>query len=176
MKLEEGKFYKTRDGHKVFIYKAYNSSCVHGAYYTNDDEPPFIDSWDADGFFDASKNHWLDIVAEWKEPFKLEDGKFYKTRDGRKVEILKPWISYPGVIYESDGSFDKSISWREAGECPGIDGLEIISEWKEPFKFEVDVRWSRYEDGPVFPWTTNQGFSFTELAGKKGKLIFEEDV
>ena len=73
---------------------------------------------------------------------KIEKGKFYRTRDGRKVEILKTDAknAYPivGSITDSNGH-ERGCSWRDNGmslknaykSC-----YDIIGEWEESLDFD----------------------------------------
>jgi hypothetical protein len=65
---------------------------------------------------------------------------FYKTRDGRKVEIIavnvrgrQPILGY---IRDNNGL----DSWTVDGRCYGEDkDADIVSEWREPVKYSVDI-------------------------------------
>ena len=83
----------------------------------------------------------------------FEVGKFYKTRDGRKVEFL---IDYAGKLQsqcpllfatqEGYAIHTRSTgALREAGEHPN----DVISEWKEPVKVNGWVNVYKYNDGDI---------------------------
>jgi len=68
MKLEAGKFYKTRDGHKAYIAgKHFDSTIPYPivGWIENEDCPQ---TWKPDGVFTLSGNAEYDLVAEWREP------------------------------------------------------------------------------------------------------------
>lgn len=73
---------------------------------------------------------------------KLEVGKFYKTRDGKKVEILKTDVKskdYPviGILLEIDGS-EIVKTYTHSGEnlINSTTIYDIVSEWQEPLDFD----------------------------------------
>lgn len=71
MKIEVGKFYKTRDGRKVRIYAmdAGGNYPVHGAILDSDGTW-FMENWYGEGLFLKSHEEEChnDIVSEWDEP------------------------------------------------------------------------------------------------------------
>lgn len=79
---------------------------------------------------------------------KIEEGKFYKTRDGRKVRIYAIDAARPnnvnGAVF--DDAFGWLIqAWRQDGsvEKPGTDNnRDIIAEWTDA----PDIRWERIPD------------------------------
>lgn len=78
---------------------------------------------------------------------KIEAGKCYRTRDGRKAHVMfrHPYnhpFPYVGYVEDNDGV----SAWTDAGfySVPS-DRLRLISEWKEPRKGEVWV--NVWEDG-----------------------------
>ena len=82
----------------------------------------------------------------------LEVGKFYRTRDGRKVEILRiiknPIYPVAGIIYGRDMAiWDSLVSWTLEGiyNFKEEDGKDIVSEWREPIVFRGWV--NIYPDG-----------------------------
>ncbi len=74
---------------------------------------------------------------------KIEKGKFYKTRDGRKVEILKTDAknTYPivGLITLSE-DYELYTVWSDNGkynaECLEESSADIIGEWEEALDFD----------------------------------------
>ncbi len=98
---------------------------------------------------------------------KIEKGKFYKTRDGRKVEILKTDVKNPqsiiGMITRSDGH-EFCASWYDNGMYfkgaeDNID--DIIGEWKEALDFDPHClpKWSNQwiamdADGEWYSYST----------------------
>lgn len=78
MKIEAGKYYRTRGGDKVFVggfvlpspARATHSSPypVRGYIGSGDEE-----CWTADGFYRQTKDpSFQDLVEEWREPRKVE--------------------------------------------------------------------------------------------------------
>lgn len=70
MKIEEGKFYKTRDGHKVGPMLRHMS----GAVYWKTDAVRFHNAinsyglfWYKNGEYDKWDNHPLDLIEEWAD-------------------------------------------------------------------------------------------------------------
>lgn len=87
------------------------------------------------------KPHTLLVSAEEVENnvgFKLEAGKYYKTRDGRKVQVHvnRPGednVSYPW--YHDNGAGDISVfhGLKYSGKsCVDESGSDIVSEWQDP--------------------------------------------
>jgi hypothetical protein len=77
---------------------------------------------------------------------KFEVGKFYKTRSGRKCEILficpqKYRATYPVMV----GLEPHVWSVNSDGKSQVTEDYDIVSEWKEPIKIESWV--NVYEDG-----------------------------
>ena len=66
MKIEAGKFYKTRGGEKVRIYAVDGAGVfsIHGAVLER--ESWVVTSWNEDGSSDFSESN--DIAGEWVEP------------------------------------------------------------------------------------------------------------
>jgi hypothetical protein len=65
MKIEAGKFYKTRDGHKVRIYALDGRPefSVHGAILYDNGRDRCV--WMPSGFFHSRDRDSKDIIAEW---------------------------------------------------------------------------------------------------------------
>ena len=72
-----------------------------------------------------------DYYFEEPEELKLEVGKFYRTRDGRKVFIfITDDYNYRGVIENSNNDF----AWREKGKSvysTDDNNLDLVSEWSD---------------------------------------------
>lgn len=86
---------------------------------------------------------------------KLEAGKYYKTRDGRKVGPMRrrDWANkHPficGIVPTPECSVHTAI-WECDGKNYELRNLDIVSEWYTPCKAaQVDVQ--REEYGPD-PW------------------------
>lgn len=71
---------------------------------------------------------------------KLELGKHYKTRDGRKVRIIcvdKMSDSHPIVGLILEGDWEAISAYTEQGKYATYDSHEdIVSEWREPITVE----------------------------------------
>lgn len=86
---------------------------------------------------DGSMNHWW-CDAEQLRPFAIEAGKFYRTRDGRKVGPMTVWDN------EVEHSFDSAGGeriWRQDGTS--VYEPDIVAEWIEPVATAA----------PAEPWT-----------------------
>lgn len=89
MKIEAGKFYKTRDGQKARVYAldACGDYPVHGAVLCNDGMW-ILSSWTCGGHDDAegpaSSN---DIVAEWTAAPKIHWGRIPDYVDSFSLDI-----------------------------------------------------------------------------------------
>jgi hypothetical protein len=89
MKIEAGKYYKTREGRKVFVsHRCTNPFGLIGSepdfplegYMSNGDRDRL--SWRDDGTYNYAGEHMNDILAEWKEP-KVHKRWSYFYRNGR---------------------------------------------------------------------------------------------
>src|SRR5690554_5280196 len=77
MKIEVGKFYKTRHGSKVRVYTndACGDYCVHGAILIKGEvggEYWRVECWTADGVYRKYNTSDLDLIAEWTEPLDFD--------------------------------------------------------------------------------------------------------
>jgi hypothetical protein len=93
------------------------------------------------------------------KPLKIEAGKYYKTRDGRKAFVAAVAINPFGTtpVYPVWGFIgNDDYYWAESGEYYFRDRdpnpLDIISEWKEPVVVKRYVAWVRDDYGEVRPW------------------------
>lgn len=70
-----------------------------------------------------------------EEPLKLEVGKFYKTRDGRKVIILSDNYKEKGNSYlvAELGKWTAPYTLSKKGRLfeNGLDGWDIVAPWEE---------------------------------------------
>ena len=74
---------------------------------------------------------------------KLEVGKFYKTRDGRKAEVVyinEEWTEYERAIIKFEGkgyghTYSLNGTYYPGG---GACNNNLIEEWKEPIKYSVE--------------------------------------
>lgn len=70
---------------------------------------------------------------------KIEVGKYYKTRDGRKAGPIEHWAKHP--TFNICGYVDKArLIWAEDGKY-GYYGsvLDLVEEWKEEPKLWKDM-------------------------------------
>lgn len=124
MKIEIGKEYITRNGLKA---KVTGPNPMNGDYPYAVKMPGEVWYATADGKFMKNKymKHSLDLI---KEAFMLEVGKFYKTRDGSKIEIVYKYDNnYVGVNPEA-GLLIYTTNGNLTG-CPSIPDLDIIDIW-----------------------------------------------
>lgn len=182
--IEEGKFYSTRDGRKVGpMYLTH--SCLADHYWRAPqlEDENYGSRWYQTGEFYkrgeedfSSRSFAMDLVAEWVEPvpeFRIEDGKFYKTRDGLKVgpAKAKPYgLFYLGDVFPechfADGRY------RLKGENPN----DLVAEWVEPV---LTIEEGKYytnrtgeKQGPFtrserknkdeWPWLDTDGFEYRD--------------
>lgn len=122
----------------------------------------FSDGWSGGhdgGRGDNVKNRWNFLHRDLRQaPLKLEAGKFYKTRDGRKVGPMQrhAWAS---GYFEMPAKLT-SQSWYEDGSyIKGLTSqLDLISEWIEPkvnVAAQVDTLSDEYGRGSVTPAPSN---------------------
>lgn len=139
--LEEGKFYKTRDGQKVGPAKL-------SEYPSPDCKWSVGTSWlyQENGVCGSTfpKN---DIVAEW--PFQIEAGKTYLSDTGAKVGPMVRTHERHDEIYFVNQQIGR---WRLDGAAfsdsrPDLGNL--VSEWVEPLKIEAGKYYCT-ADGRVF--------------------------
>jgi hypothetical protein len=149
MKLEVGKYYRTHNGCKAFISSEYpvekdGPQCGYPFLgWTTFGMSTRTASWNEAGIVSTGgkdAGHGIDIVAPWIEPIKLEVGKSYITKDGRKATITRTDTAHcccggtvvndslPGRTYAIDGEY-----------IGGPDrGLDIVATWVEPCKFHIN--------------------------------------
>ena len=75
MKLEAGKYYKTRNGLKAYV-EFIRQDSLFGDYLTKYPAMGFIESygeqmWKTNGEFNTSIENELDLISEWREPIKI---------------------------------------------------------------------------------------------------------
>lgn len=140
MKIEVGKFYRTRDGHKVRIYATDGSGLfpVHGAIYYDDEWS--ISTWTSDGLNMRGNESGIDIISEWKQT--IDDIGFDKS-------CLPKWAKF--VFMDEDGkwcwsnekpTYSLGIHWFLRVEHCGIIPPEHApknykGDWKDSL-FEVE--------------------------------------
>ena len=121
MELSIGKWYRTRNGHKVIIYalNGMDPFPVHGAILTEDGWA--IKTWNRDGYDWNISESPKDIVGVWVEPDHpkpITQGT-YLTRDGRKAAVyfVADRGSYPiyGAIFGDSGN-GITVMWDRQGK------------------------------------------------------------
>ena len=108
MKIEVGKFYKTRDGKKARIYATDGSGkhSIHGAVFFDNSWLSHrwtSYTWTDEGIYRNGDTDGLDLVSEWEEP----KPKF------------KAWI------HRTKGS----ICFHTYGECPDFEFAWMRAPW-----------------------------------------------
>ena len=93
-----------------------------------------FDDW-ADGHGDDGREWWLDTGELESAPLTIVAGRYYKTRDGRKVGPMEPYKSFDGR-HPWSGNLDRgyagakfSFLFRDDGENYEYRDLDIIAEW-----------------------------------------------
>ena len=121
LKIEVGRYYRTRDDHKARIYALDgDEGVVHGAIWF---DAWRMVSWDANGYYyvDSETESLNDLVAEWDEPkdMTFEVGQYYRTRKGNVAVIYStnglPAYPIHGAVRLLSGEWE-SITWTEKGK------------------------------------------------------------
>lgn len=134
MKIEPGKFYKTRSGRKARIYAVDGDSVrpIHGAIIANGDW--ILAGWGMDGnFYDSSNESEYDLISEWTEPLDFD------------WSVLPPWMNW--IAKDSDDNWwafsHKPFLTKSIWETNG-DGLSIPPNYA-PKNFTGDWTKSLHE-------------------------------
>jgi hypothetical protein len=100
MKIEAGKYYKTRDGKKAFVEHVFQKSPFSGSSPSGYTSFGFIegngqvDWWTADGFYVTCGQGCNDLVAEWREPrVVVREVLLVETRSGDFGCVFDQWQS-----------------------------------------------------------------------------------
>lgn len=127
MKIEAGKYYRTREGEKKGPMIPVTEGFYRDSFKFKTGH--FSEVYTEDGsFMDDVQESGGDLIAEWSEPqpLKIEVGKFYMTRDGRRVGPMTgnnfKWVDGKGA--------GDDPSWENDGTSMG-DWAKLISEWSE---------------------------------------------
>ncbi len=70
LKIKAGKFYRTRDGRKVGIYRTnanHSEDTIHG-YTIELNGSEYNRSWTSDGTLFSTRKHGADLIEEWEDP------------------------------------------------------------------------------------------------------------
>lgn len=143
-----GKKYRRRNGIISIMTRDFASSVLPKRAIDFDDGNPV---WAENAQRSNAYIGEYDIIEEVKEnEMKIEVGKYYKTRDGRKAfvggEINN--LRYYGHIEE------RIREWDNHGVLygPGNE-LDLIEEWKEPKSGVTYMNVYQYHDGEVWEGT-----------------------
>lgn len=103
---------------------------------------------------------------------KLEQGKFYRTRDGRKAfvaAVIKPSPfsnsanGYPVVVYLDHELFRRFYNLDGSLDSDGSPScLDLVAEWREPQQIAVELVMVRRENGTV-NYSTSRGGRVTHM-------------
>jgi len=134
---------------------------------------------------DGTDSHWW-AEAYQIAPFRLEAGRYYKTRDGQKVGPMEEYCE--GFIQRlGDG-----MKWNDDGSRVNRSHEDIVAEWVEPeakaapapepepaTKFKVGDRIRRVRDGAAwaplgFEAVVQEGHTYTDKGGGAGFRIYED--
>ena len=83
LKIEAGKFYRTRDGKKAGIYRTdanHPEDSIHGYVISSDGAEHSI-SWHGDGKYISREEHGADLIEKWQYPLDFDWG------------LLPPWCN-----------------------------------------------------------------------------------
>lgn len=146
MKIEVGKFYRTRDGHKVGPIR--NHAVSHNFPWIGDLDREYKGTKRSFVFKEDGSNYEftdLDIVGEWNE-MKIEAGKTYLTADGITVGPIQKygWDGSSFIEFDGDGRIWDSygVACGSDNRSGGLDNLveekiEFLSPVKEVTKKEI---------------------------------------
>ena len=134
MKLELGKFYRTRDGLKVQLYclDAVGEYPVHGRTFDGGDHHPR--GWTAEGDYQRMSpgTHAKDIVAEWKDTVTFDWSQVPKwanwiAQDGRD----NAWFFYTDQPIRGDSRHLPRSSETGFGRLPATRSPKWGGDWKD---------------------------------------------
>lgn len=114
MKIETGKYYRTRDGHKVRIYATDGRDArVHGALELARGWD--MHTWSNTGLWCGPSDDSLDIIAEWHEP-KLRPWRVEEVPLGAQIRCKGAVIRHVIVGMCGDGieagrAFSAGVDW-----------------------------------------------------------------
>jgi len=117
MKLEVGKWYLTRDGRTAFVkYENNDDAYVMKGFIEDDADEEY--SWTLTGAYYLHRLDYRDLVEELNKEheLKVEVGKWYFTRDGRRVLIHdKVDDDKYCMIGRIENLLDKEYAWTIEG-------------------------------------------------------------
>ena len=112
---------------------------------------------------------------------KIEQGRFYKTRNGRKVYVAgvllpnvdgKQLVTYPVVGYLEN----EILYWTLEGryrDSTGDYSLDLVAEWREPVTKVVTVYMHPNGNLYMSPWICPAAIASTRVLLTEG--VFAED-
>ena len=136
MKLEAGKWYKTRDGRKAFVGFIHPNRTINRYIGSIDSEA--LLSWSEYGEYGGQSSSPVDLVSEWTEPtfrpFRMDEvplgalvtmeGKTgrYAIIGAEKDGLLIAWlgcIGYEQARNKCKLSTDGGVTWKPCGVLEG---------------------------------------------------------
>ena len=149
---------KFKVGDRVLSREVGNTSGRCGVIIKDDRSAvPFLirfDDWH-DGHGAGGKEWWLSEFEVTEAPLRIEAGKFYRTRDGRKVGPMKTWGAEEWHAPSANRPFNGGI-WLTNG-APKYEGAEdsppLVAAWVEeatkpaPVSAQVDAITDEYGPG-----------------------------
>lgn len=119
MKLEAGKYYKTRDGRKAYVGYVREDDCQYPAVGHMDGGG--VDCWLArGGYVDKGGTHFNDLIEEWVEPRSgalwvniYPDGAIFSHESRPRADQANSMTSDRGKrlacvkVYWAEGQFDE---------------------------------------------------------------------
>lgn len=99
-------------------------------------------------------------VAPANANLRIEAGKFYKTRDGRKVGPMVEWSSVAEHPFEVEAEGDESL-WRNDGTSRWDDTPTLIAEWTDE---PVAAPAAKFNVGDRVGCNTNKGVNYVVRA------------
>lgn len=155
LKLEAGKFYMTQLGRRVGPAIPITHPGVFAFAAREDQHGRVAAFWLAELGSYTINGEWLsgredlNLVAE--APLKIEVGKFYRTRDGRKAGPVSVYVS---DTFNAPINGDTNIVWGSGrgNSTPGHDfRTDLVAEWVEPTTKTTFPGWSHITLKPFPP-------------------------
>ena len=199
LKLEVGKLYRTRDGRKAFV-----SKCDNGG----PDSPDDPDEWgyyvvvegctvvfrysakcgQSVSFCDSGRSSVFDLIAEWVDdpapppPLKLEIGKCYRTRDGRKVFVVDRMgghrDSFEVKLFDNEDKFSYDNYYPDGRYAlDDFSDEDIVAEWVDepPQEEPPEPSPAPAPAKPVVDWTTLPAWANWVAMDSNGEWLWYYD-
>lgn len=116
VKIEEGRYYRTRAGEKVGPIVPHNEEWFRTDYCSR--------LWDRDGNRYGGDPD-TELVAEWAELLQLRQGAYYRDAEGRWVGPMRMWSDGVDHPFDNDGS--NYEIYRPDGSSEFV--ADLIAEW-----------------------------------------------